>query len=179
MHQILRARAAGDVVHATHLHNRMAKAWRNGSTIEIEILQDGLTDEHAFLKEIEIIASFPERQLWNKSPGGDKPPKAVKRSAEFRARVKASNIERWKDPELRARQSEQKKVHWLNPAYREKVHGPQRGSKSPSRSAKAKERWTNPDFRKKMDQILNDPSRKQQQSDAARRGWEVRRAKAK
>lgn len=178
MHSILRRRAAGELVRATHLHNRMAKAWRNGSSIEIEILIDGLTDDAAFAKEIELIASIRVGQLWNQTIGGENPPKAISRSAEFITKVTASNIKTWSDPELRARQSAEKKVHWLRPEYRAKLEPVNRRPK-PSVSEKAKARWADPEFRAKMDRIFNDSSKKQQRSETLKRAWETRRAKAK
>jgi len=180
MHQILRARAAGEVVRATHLHNRMARAWRNGSILEVITLIDGLTDDEAFAKEIEIIATYSTSQLWNKTLGGDKPPpRTESHTPERIERIRASNVKTWSDPQLREQQSQEKKVHWLNPEYREKVHGPQRGKSSPSRSAAATARWARPEFCEMMDQIHNDPSRKDERSNRTRRGWETRRAKAK
>jgi hypothetical protein len=157
MYQILRARAAGEVVRALHLHNRMAKAWREGSSIEIIRLIDGLTDDEAFAKEIEIIATFPTDQLWNKTLGGDKPPPRTGRphTAERIERIRNSNLKAWSDPELRAKQSADKKVHWLNPEYREKLVALQTGKSKPSVGAKARERWAQPEFRERVGKAIS------------------------
>jgi hypothetical protein len=158
MHQILRARAVGEVVRALHLHNRMAKAWREGSNIEIEILIDGLTHDAAFAKEMEIIASFPQGQLWNKTLGGDKPPVRshdMPHRPESVEKIRATNIKTWSDQELRAKQSADKKVHWLNPEYRKKLIALQTGKPKPSVSAKAKERWAQPGFKERVGKAIS------------------------
>jgi hypothetical protein len=180
MHQILRARAAGEVVQATHLHNRMAKAWRNGSMIEIEILIDGLTDDAAFAKEIEVIATYPAWQLWNKTLGGDRPPDLTGHPAspERIAKARASNLKSWSDPNLLAEQSKRMKVTWLKPEYREQKIA-QNSRPQPTVSEKAKLRWADPEFKAKMDRIHNDPMRKEKRSEAGLCGWETRRARQK
>jgi hypothetical protein len=141
---IIRRRAAGETVRATHFQNRLAKAYRDGADIQIEIVAGGLSDASAF--DLEMVQIATHRQLWNMTAGGEKPPRATKRSPEFIAKVTASNKARWADPELRQRQSSQKKIHWLRPEYRRAFSEAARHSSDAKRTA-AKTRWADPDFR--------------------------------
>jgi len=143
---IIRRRAAGETVKATHFQNRLAKAYRNGADIQIEIVASNMTDEAAFNLEVTQIAAH--RGLWNMTAGGDKPPRAVRRSPEFIAKVTVSNRAAWSDPALREQQSAQKKVHWLRPEYREAFSKAAR-HKSRAKSEAAKKRWADPAFRAK------------------------------
>ena len=127
---IIRRRAAGETVRATHFQNRLAKAYRDGADIQIEIVADGMTDAAAF--DLEVAQVARHRGLWNMTAGGDAPPRATKRSPEFIAKVTASNKAAWSDPDLRERQSEKKRVHLLRREYREAF------SKSARHKSKAK-----------------------------------------
>ena len=67
-------RQDGYKVRAFKLHNRIAKALRNGSRFQVKILQQGLSDQQGFALEIAKIAWHQVRhpgQLWNVLEGGD------------------------------------------------------------------------------------------------------------
>jgi len=179
MHQLLRARAAGEVVRATHLHNRMAKAWRNGSSLEIVTLIDGLTDEQAFIKEVELIASYPHGQLWNQTLGGENPPRAKSRSPEFIEKVRASNVIAWSNPRLLAHHSERCKVLWLDPEYRDKTIKGNIGKGGKAKRLAAIDRWAQIEFREKIKKLNADPVTKARRSEWTKRAWITRRATVK
>ena len=171
MHQVNRARAMGLPIVAQYLHYRMARAWRDGLHVDVVILIDDLTNEDAFAKETELIAEHKAR-LWNIQPGGKAPPRPTKRSEDFKRRVRESNKKAWADPALRQAQSDAKKVHWLDPSYRDKKSKPQSSEAKEAIRRKAIERWARPEFREKMDAIFNSPETKTKNSLAAQSRWE-------
>jgi hypothetical protein len=172
---ITRRRAAGEIVRTTIFYNRLAKAWRNGAQIEIEIIVDGLSDREAFDREVAEI-SQTKQQLWNMLPGG-RGGAAIGHqvSEEARAKLASSNKVTWSNPELVERQSEQKKVHWLRPEYRNQIESKVVNENAKHAiSEKAKMRWANPEFREKMKQTFSDHFKN---SERTHRGWVTRRAK--
>jgi hypothetical protein len=70
---ILRRREAGEKVRASIFYNRLAKGLRGGARIKEEIIEKGMTEAAALKREVEIIASFPAGQLWNRNAGGSGP----------------------------------------------------------------------------------------------------------
>ena len=133
---IMRRRTLGETVKASHFHNRLAKAYRNGADIQIEIVADNLSDAAAF-----DLGNDADRHASRivELAGGDAPPRATKRSPEFIAKVTASNKARWADPELRQAQADMKKVHWLKPEYRAVISKPRGKQSKMSDAAKAME----------------------------------------
>ena len=173
---ITRRRAAGEIVRTTIFYNRLAKAWRSGSQIEIEIIVDGLSDREAFDREIVEIAQVPKEQLWNMLPGGRGGAVIGHQIAEeTRTKLAISNKAAWSNPELLKNQSEQKKLHWLRPEYRNQIESKiVREDAKRAISEKAKARWADPQFREKMKRIFSDHSKNTERS---QRGWITRRAK--
>lgn len=170
--RIARRRASGETVRTTKFYDKLTRAWLNGAVIEFEKLKENLSEAEAF--RIEIFEISTRLNLWNLAPGGENPPIQTKRSEEFKRKVKASNLERWADPELRLEQAEAKKVHWLRPEYREAFS---KSASHPSKAKKeaAKRRWADPLFRKKM-KTANELSR-DTRSASAKVGWAKRRGK--
>jgi len=102
-----------------------------GLAVEIKYVATGLTEEDAYKLEIERIAFWKVQgvMLVNLTSGGNgqidpseetrakwrlaRAQQVIQHAPETRAKLKASNIARWADPELRARSSENAKTGWL------------------------------------------------------------------
>lgn len=140
--KILQERESGPVK-ASFFYNRLAKAVRLGLSVQDEILIDGLEETDAFAAEIELIASYPEGQLWNTREGGNgfssndirrmwadpvmrerlvTAIRAAKQFPEYREKMSFAHKERYAaNPELRLRDSEIAKRIWQSEEYRNKV----------------------------------------------------------
>jgi len=169
---ILRRRAAGEIVRTTKFYNRLAKAYRNGSDIQVDIVIDGLSDDEAFEFEIEHISSFKLGQLWNMTLGGDAPPSAKGRklSDETIKKITSSNKKRWSDSELRLQQSDAKKVHWLRPEYRD-IFSKAASHSSKAKSDAAKKRWADLDYRSRNIAQQSTLLERKRRSDLLKEKW--------
>lgn len=94
-------RALGLKAKAHKLHNKMAKAMRDGREITHSIMCDGLTDDEALDIETREILAAPDGQLWNIWAGG----------------LGSSQV----SEELRGLLSEAAKKRYADPAEREKT----------------------------------------------------------
>src|SRR5262245_53480758 len=68
--ELNRRRAAGEKIKARRVHNKLAKAIRNGSVIEHDVIAFNLSDDVAYDRERSEIANAPAGQLWNVKAGG-------------------------------------------------------------------------------------------------------------
>lgn len=171
---ISRRRSAGEFVHTSHFYNKLTKAWIDGSDISEIVLISSLTDEEAFDLECVEISKYKNGQLWNIWPGGEGGGVGHKKSAEQKEQIARTNKRTWSEPELRAKQSEQKKIHWLRPEYREKCTVRTESWKQQIRE-KAKQRWADPDFRARMRAKQNDPETKELRHNRLLKAWVTRR----
>lgn len=175
---IARRRAAGETVQASHFYNRLTKAWLAGADIQEVVIADRMTDEQAYAREIAEIAAAPHGQLWNLWAGGEGSSKGYAKSHEQRRKIAETNQKTWRDPDLVAEQSEQKKVHWLRPEYRAKLTGRKwTPEQRAALSAKRKAQWADPEFVAKMEAAFSTPDFHARRSEATKRGWKTRRAR--
>jgi hypothetical protein len=144
-------RAAGEKVKALPVHNKLAKALREGRSLDYQIIANGLTDAAAYELERAQIAQAPAGQLWNLHSGG---------SGGDREMMKAL----WADPAFRAfclqRQSEGRAA---DPNWRDKAR------------QKTEEVWANATFRERwMKQhraLWDDPVAAEERRELLRRVW--------
>jgi hypothetical protein len=157
--RIIKRRQTGEVFWASRLYNKLARAISSGSEVRAVCIISNLTDEQAFDRErVEIEIAAPG-QLWNLDGGGlggkkiseahrAKMSEAAKRRwarpgeldrlrafanrAENIARLKATNGELARRPEVRAKNSHAAKMRWRDPekAARMKVGLGKRWSRS-------------------------------------------------
>jgi hypothetical protein len=140
--RLIRRREAGEVVWAPNLYNRLAKAVSKGADVQIAVIARDMTDDQAFELERVKIDEAPKGQLWNLDGGGlggrrrsdesrKKMSEAAKRriqrpgelerlralgkSADNIARLKATNAELARRPESRAKNAAAAKERWANP----------------------------------------------------------------
>jgi hypothetical protein len=119
-----RRRAAGESVIAVSMfYDKLFRAYVAGSTIDHEILCDGLSNADAYRTEIEVKKGFEAAQLWNAGKPWDR--------EDYRARQRT----RWADPDV-------KEYH------RQKVVDAQRHPQRVERnSARLKSAWADPEKR--------------------------------
>jgi flagellar biosynthesis GTPase FlhF len=165
---INRRRALGEKVKALPFHNRLAKAIRNGASIEYFVIANELTDAAAYERERSEIAQYPLGHLWNLHSGGSggdaemmrrywSDPKyrekflaaiaAGHRNPDYRERARKKAQAQWDDPEFYAQQMAREKALWENPEYRAKrIAILQRVWSDPHKSARksalVKSQWT-------------------------------------
>lgn len=138
--RLIKRRAAGEVLWAPNLYNRLAKALAKGCRVEAVCLVSDLTDEQAFERECDEIKRT--NGLWNLDSGGlggrtmgaelrAKLSEAAKRrlqrpgelerlrafgkSAANLARLKATNAELGRRPESRKKNALAAKARWTDP----------------------------------------------------------------
>jgi hypothetical protein len=177
-------RAAGETVKASHFYNRLTKAWLAGSDIQASIISELMSDEQAYAREIAEIAAAPKGQLWNIWAGGEGSSKGYLKSDEQRKLIAESNRKTWTDPDLKQKQSEAKRIHWLRPEYRELVKiGRAKTDLSPEgrarRRAAANARWADPSYREKMRLLYASEEYKLKLRARGFRAWKTRRARQK
>jgi hypothetical protein len=174
---IARRRAAGETVRTSHFYNRLTKAWLEGAEIAEIILVEGLTNEEAYAREIAEIAAAPQGQLWNTWPGGEGGGKGHSLSLEHRQKIAESNRKTWSDPEVLAKQSEQKKIHWLRPEYQAQLVGRKWTPEMKQElSDTRKAQWADPEFEARMQASKRSaPEFHAKRSEERRRSWETRR----
>jgi hypothetical protein len=114
---IARRRAAGETVFATLFYNKLTKAWLDGSVIEVQFIAEGLTDEEAFNRETQEIASAPPGQLWNMAPGGKGFSTEQWKDPVFREKMEKRE-ESKRTPEYRAKRSTIVQSHWDDPEWK-------------------------------------------------------------
>jgi hypothetical protein len=117
-------RANGKRPKAGLFYNKLAKAARNGSVVEDEILVSGLSDEEAYALEIEWIAKFPAEQLWNFRSGGQgftsQDMRKLWENEDFRTRVSEAIRLGQATVFCRQRMREATTARWQNEEYRER-----------------------------------------------------------
>ena len=138
--QLNEERAAGRKVKAISFHNRLAKAIRQGSAIETEIVIDGLCDELAYLLEAELIAKSFDA-LWNEVPHNHGTTPESARAI-------------WQRPGVKERHAENSRAMWRDPVKRERIlsahaDAMKRVDKAAYRK-KAVTLWADPSFREKQ-----------------------------
>jgi hypothetical protein len=105
----------------SYFYNRLVAAVRRGAVISDQIVQSGLTDREAFDLEVEVIASFPPKQLWNTTTGGgglsSESAKAMWKRPAHRKRVLAA----LNSPKAKKANSETVIALWKDPEWRERV----------------------------------------------------------
>lgn len=118
----------GQSERATHFHNRLAKHLREGAAIAYEIIQGGLSEADALLREKREIDTRTD--LYNEKQGGEAGPVV---SGELRDRLSAKAKERYTNPaelekvshmlrtvaqapEVKAKRKATLKRQWADPA---------------------------------------------------------------
>jgi len=144
-------RAAGEKVRALRVHNKLAKALREGRKLDYLILANGLSDEAAYEAEKAEIANAPDGQLWNLHSGGS------------------------------GGDAEMMRAYWSDPAFREFClkRQPEGREADPKWKERARERtrevWATPGFREKwMEQhraLWDDPEAAEERRELLRRVW--------
>lgn len=134
-------REKGRRVRGLRFHQRLAKAIRQGATVQAEVICEGLTDDEAYALEAEIIKSYPPGHLWNFMNEARGPwPEEVRR--------------RWQEPAYRQKQSEATTARWENPEAREYMLRRHAEAMAvvdrEAMSDVAKALWQDPDFRVKQ-----------------------------
>jgi hypothetical protein len=161
-------RANGEKIKARHFYNKLAKAIRSDSVVEVRVILSGLSDDDAYDREITEIASYPAGQLWNKQAGGSGgDPEFLRqvwrmpgvrekiirtrlithRTEEFREQQRRDAKEYWDDPEFHAKQVAREKAMWADPVKRaERIAILKRVWADPEKSARksvlVKSQWT-------------------------------------
>ena len=175
---IARRRAAGEMVRTSYFYNRLTKAWLDGADIQDIIIIDQLSDEQAYEREIAEIAALRD-QLWNVWAGGEGSSKGYAKSPEQRRKIAESNRATWSDPKLLSEHGARCKVVLLRPEVRAKITKPKTEDHNRKVSDRAKARWADPEFKAKMEAVFSSPEFHSRRSEATKRGWQTRRAKAK
>lgn len=182
--EINRRREAGEKVGALPMHNRLAKAMRNGAVLGYEIIAHGLSDEAAYRIEAEEVGKAPLGQLWNLKPGGDgtdgryiaslwKDDAFRKRvmstrqqtmygSAEWRDRQRANAVAQWADAEKKARFTAQHRRLWDDPVAAE------------DRRKLLREVWSDPEKKARKSALVASqwtPERRAAMAENRRRAW--------
>jgi len=169
--KLITLRARGLKAKAGIFHNKLAKCITSNDRIAVSIIEDGLTDDLAFLREIELIAASPEGQLWNITSGGEglSRENAIKlrasqseyfKTPEHRLKIKMASLAALADPIKGARmraglaaggKSPYHKTKWQDPAYRTARHEGHKDSFTPEWRAKQgatrKRLFSDPEFR--------------------------------
>jgi len=141
-----RRREAGEVLWASNLYNRLAKALKNGRAVEAVCIVDNLTDEQAFDRERTEIEKASG--LWNLDGGGLG---GKEMSAEHRAKLSAAAKRRWQRPgeieKLHAFANSPENIARLKAGNAELARRPDIRAKN---AKAAKERWLDPTRAKRM-----------------------------
>lgn len=193
-------RSAGEKVRALRVHNKLAKALREGRNLDYTILANDLTDEAAYEMEKVEIAKAPKGQLWNLHCGGSGGDAEMMRALwadpayrdrfkagrtpmtdERRERGRAKAIEQWDDPEFRERWMGQHRALWDDPeAAAERRELLRRVWADPEKTARKRElvksQWT-PERRAAMAEnrrkAWSDPEFKARATESIRRSREA------
>lgn len=96
--RLMRTRADGGKAKASYFHNKLAKAMKSGSLIQHQIVADQLSEDDAYGREMEAIASAPVGQLWNQKSGGSD---GVVYGPEVRRKLSVAATRRYQDPNQR------------------------------------------------------------------------------
>jgi len=181
------SRSRGEKVKATRFYNRLAKALRDGASVEVRILRDGLTDDAAFLLEIEEIADAD--QSWNEAEGGLGFTSASARrffaDPEVRKRMSEAAKARGTDPDYCKLMAGIIKAAWADPNIRERQVAGIRASWNPKRRKRmaqiVKARWADSKYRERQLQTRAASEFRERQSQAVKAGLaapEVRKRKS-
>jgi hypothetical protein len=146
--RINRRRAAGEKVRTSKFYNGLAAAIRAGRSVVSEIIAGDLTDEAAFARETEEIASYPAGQLWNLLPGG-----LGGDSGFFQ--------EFWKDAANIDAASARAKAVWDRPGFRERAcEDKKRSCNTPEfkalRSEEMRRRFSDPEYKRRHGELTKD-----------------------
>lgn len=169
--KIVRERAAGKKVKATHFYNRLIAVMKRGGQIETSIMTAGLREGDALDLERRMIAAAAPGELWNTLPGGNGFDsafiKALWADPETRANYCRQSADNWRNPEFRARQIVQRN----DPGHRKRM------------SAALTQALSDPEVREKMrvakKKTWADEAYRQRRNEAARRRWQEPELKAK
>jgi hypothetical protein len=181
--EINRRRASGEKLRALPVHNKLAKALRQGLALGYQVLENGLTDEAAYRREAEEIAKAPAGQLWNLHHGGEgmdgemirqfwRDPAFRERTVEaqrrskadpdYRDRARQATREQWADPEFRERWQRQHRAFWDDP------------ERAAERRALLKAVWADPVRAERKRELVKSqwtPERRAAMAENRRRAW--------
>lgn len=181
--EINRRRVAGEKVRASHFHNRLAKALRNGCVLEHIVIAHALTDDVAYDLERKTIATAPVGELWNVKAGGPEGDSRVlkalwsdpkererlsrairngKRKQEFREKARQTAIAQWADPEKKARWTKSHRAIW------DDEH------RAAERRALLKRVWADPEKSARKSALVKSqwtPERRAAMAENRRRAW--------
>jgi hypothetical protein len=123
--RLIRLRESGEKVRARKFLNKLAKSMRSGSSIDIRVVCDNMSDESAFAMEMEKISALGRSQLWNSTEGGEgntsEYAKQLWADPEFRERHKISHRRATSSPEFSKKSSELGRIRWSDPSARKRM----------------------------------------------------------
>ena len=123
-------------------YRNLGAAIQAGQTVETRFVANGLSSNEALDKEVDQIALYGLKNLWNNSPGGEPG------VGSWEAKAKAKY--RWKDPESRKAHSERLKAVYSDPDVKERHREAIRRQRPPTAEEvaiwkeKLKARWSRP-----------------------------------